>query len=244
MEIIKRKFLLNKKKGKESEEESFFTVKIPLHQTINNLGLMTDMEPFFLGLPSEFIDKGVISDYYKQGGTVTYGSDSKLEVVRSYNNDNPYIEGFDVNRETYRNYKNEVIVNAVDRVININGNEVRYVVDANRDSNIGTINQENGFVYNDNPDGGVAVPAELENGETTTKVQYKSEGWNETNSSIGPQVQQEHLLGIINKPEVESDIFIDRTTFSVIDKHLRLSEVNNLEELVNYGNGFYNINRD
>ena len=246
MEVIKKKILIS-----DLIDAGSAYIKIPLYQTIDNLGLMTDM-PYsergqidlcFGTIPLEFKLDGIISDFYKQGGVINYGSDSKLEVVRTYDNNNPYIEGFDTKRETYDNYILSEI-NGVDRVIEINGDKITYVVDAKRDSVIGTLEQTTGILYVDNPENGPIIPKELNSDVTKTNVQYTSEGWNDTNSSIDIQIQEEYLLGIINQPEVEVDVFIDRTTFSVLDRHLRLSEIESLEHLTKYGNGFYKINRD
>jgi len=243
MEVIKRKISAN-------IGDNIY-LKIPLTQKIEDLGLMTDF-PFqdgvvinksSGGLPLNFMNDGVTSRFYVAGGIVNYGSDSKLEVVRTYDNDNQYIENFDTKKESYLNFQQEDI-NGVDRVVSINGEEIIYTTDAKRDSSIGSQNQITGIQYTDNPEDGVPIPNELDNNVTTTKVHYRAEGWNETNVSTDPQIQEEYLLGIISQPEVESDVFIDRTTFSVLDKHLRLSEVESLEHLTRYGNGFYNINRD
>jgi|TARA_R110000796_G_scaffold11796_8_gene39640 hypothetical protein len=243
MKLIKRQILLN--------SGDSINMKIPLTQTIDNIGLMTDM-PFMEGsqidlcsggLPLDFMNDGLTSTFYKQGGIVNYGSDSKLEVVRTYDDDNKYVVNFDTKRESYTNF-NGTSINGVDRVININGNQITYVVNARRDSLIGTPNQITGIKYIDNPQEGVTIPRELDVDSTTTKVQYYAEGWNETNTSTDPQIQEEYLLGIISQPEVKTDVFIDRTTFSVLDRHLRLSEIKSLDHLTKYGNGFYNINRD
>ena len=54
---------------------------------------------------------------------------------------------------------------------------------------------------------------------------------------------QINALDIVNKQETQSDIFIDRSQNSVFDVHLRLSEINNIDDLEKYGNGFYNIKK-
>lgn len=242
MEIIKRR--ISFKLGEDVH------LKIPLTQKIEDLGLMTDLDKGEWGvdrcsggLPLTLLNNGVLSSFYRIGGVVNYGSDSKLEVVRSYDDDNQYIPNFDTKRESYINFQGQNI-NGVDRVVSINGDKVVYTVDAKRDINIGTTGQTTGILYTDNPDDGVPIPIELDGDVTTTNVHYQAEGWNVTNTSNDPQIQEEYLLGIISQPEVESDVFIDRTTFSVLDKHLRLSEVESLEHLTRYGNGFYYINRD
>ena len=243
MEIIKRE--IRAKLG-----ENIY-IKIPLTQKIENTGILTDL-PYQEGsniircsggLPLNFMNDGITSNFYKNGGIINYGSDSKLEIVKTYDNDAEYIENFDIKKESYLSFSGQPI-NGVDRVVSINGDKIIYTIDAKKDVNIGTSGQTTGIQYTDNPEDNVIIPPELDSNITTTKVHYKSQGWNETNTSTDPQIQEEYLLNIISQPEVESDVFIDRTTFSVLDKHLRLSEVESLEHLTRYGNGFYNINRN
>ena len=85
MEIIKRKILIN-----DLGENIYF--KINISQSIDNMGLMTDM-PFdgscitqcTIGSdPLIFMNEGISSVWYKQGGKVVYGSDSKLNQLKSY----------------------------------------------------------------------------------------------------------------------------------------------------------------
>ena len=54
---------------------------------------------------------------------------------------------------------------------------------------------------------------------------------------------QEYLFGVIFQPEVKSEVFIERGITSVMDKHLRLSEIKDLNELSRYGNGLYTLNK-
>jgi hypothetical protein len=82
------------------------------------------------------------------------------------------------------------------------------------------------------------------------KADYKSfpfrfitEGWNQTNTSLSALGKEEFLFGIISRPEVENDVFIDRGVTPVLDYHLRLSEIKNLGQLQQYGNGYYKIDR-
>ncbi len=77
----------------------------------------------------------------------------------------------------------------------------------------------------------------------TTIVNYIGQGWNQTNTSLAAITKEEYLFGIVSRPEVENDVFIDRGQTNVMDLHLRLSEITNMEELVRYGNGYYKINK-
>ena len=268
MEIIKRKILLNKsgtgtsRTAQEIQEITFIRFKIPFYQTIENMGLKTDMpfnntsiHPCTNAIPLEFMSQGLVSVWFKQGGKIVYASDSKLSEVKSYDKNVQYKINLDMKKEQYLNYESIPII-GVDRVTSIvasaggtvdtdvEADVITYVLDTKRDNLMGTENQETGTLYIDNTPDDLSLPNELDRNITKTKVQYTSEGWNQRNTSLEPQIQEEYLLGIISPPEVESDVFIDRTTFSVLDYHLRLSEIESLDHLTRYGNGFYNINRD
>ena len=50
-----------------------------------------------------------------------------------------------------------------------------------------------------------------------------------------------YLFGITSSPTVFNDLFIDRGRATVIQSHMQLGEIKNMEDLINYGNGFYNL---
>ena len=45
------------------------------------------------------------------------------------------------------------------------------------------------------------------------------------------------------KPVVQNDVLIDRGVTSIIQRHMQLSEITNMFDLVNYGNGYYKIQK-
>lgn len=185
------------------------------------------------------------SDYYDYGNLIVSGlTDSKIEDVKSYNRLNQYRIGFDTHTETYNNYKtpNEVVL-GVDRIYSM-GEPRIYVFDTPNDGNLGTSNQVYGIRYLEYT--GETRNVVIDNITSTinlTSFYYKGEGWNETNTSLSAITQEEYLFGITTRPEVESDVFIDRGQTSVMDMHLRLSEIKDLGELSRYGNGFYKLNK-
>jgi hypothetical protein len=209
----------------------------PLIQKLSASGITF---PFMSGITPSFALTGVsvtarvtgtsISDYYNYTNKIITGqTESKVEDVRSYNSLEPYSLNFDTNTEDYINYTGGT-VNGVDRVTSL-GNPIIYVfgADAN-DANIGTMDQKNGLVYQD-----------ITGTTNNTTVSYIGEGWNQTNVSLSALTKEEYLFGIISKPEVKSDIFIDRGITTIFEKHLKLSEISNLNELMRYGKGYYNI---
>jgi hypothetical protein len=53
--------------------------------------------------------------------------------------------------------------------------------------------------------------------------------------------KDEVLLNVIDEPEVQSDVFIDRGKLSAFERLQRLNEVDNIGSLETYGYGFFNI---
>ena len=170
------------------------------------------------------------SDFYKIGGIISANSESRLEDVKTYNNNEQYIQNFDVESEVYTNFSGGS-VNGVSRVSML-GDPIVYVFNADKnDPNIGLLNQNNGLVFSDYSGTGI------------TTMSYKSQGWNETNINLSAITKEEYLFGIISKPEVKSDVFIDRGITPVFERHLKLSEVRNLGELVRYGKNYFNVTK-
>ena len=189
------------------------------------------------------LPNSVESDYYNFGNLmVTGATDSKIEDVASYAKNNKYRTYLNIHTETYDNYK-KVSIAGVDRIHSMNEPRI-YVFDTNNDSKLGTINQDSGLRYLEYT--GVSRTVVIDNIRLKiplTEFYYIGEGWNMTNTSLSAITKEEYLFGIISPPEVQSDVFIDRGQTSVMDMHLRLSEIKNLSELARYGNGFYKLNK-
>lgn len=201
-------------------------------------GITTDFENFTLREPSK-----IVSDYYNYIFLPLTGStDSKIDELLSYDSTQIYIPNFDIVQTTYQNYEN-ITLNAVSRVT-VLGEPNKYVFDTIVDGNIGTDNQIYGLYYQDYT--GKTKTLSIDGINTTiplTVFSYIGEGQNETNTSLSALTKEEYLFGIISKPEVKNDVFIDRGVTSVFEPHLRLSEIKTMGELVRYGNGFYKINK-
>ncbi len=184
-----------------------------------------------------------LPDYFYITNTkITGATDSKIEGVKSYNLLDPYRINFDVKTERYLNY-NGVTIDGVDR-IKIIGEPSIYVFDTPNDVNLGTQNQVYGLRYLDYSGITRNVTIEGENQIIPlTVVDYIGEGWNKTNTALSASTKEEYLLGITSVFPTESDLFIDRGATNVLDMHLRMSEIKNLEQLSKYGNGFYKLNK-
>jgi len=234
---------------------------------INKLSLSGITFPFMIGTqpvtPTVNTDERLLrvtgkelDDYFVYAGKITGATDSKITDVRGYNKLQKYIAGFDIKKETYTNYIGATIdgktrVTSTGTLTNSNYapsltglTGTTYVFDANDDVNIGTNNQSTGILYKDFGSGLTRTSINsLGNSQTTnlTEMEFTGEGWNETNTSLSAITKEEYLFGITQPPEVYSDVFIDRGTTTVFEKHLRFSEIESLEHLERYNNGFYRL---
>ncbi len=236
---------------------STFFLTITLFQSMDDMGLFTDMDYILdigannpLTQPYSTFDNYVlrnplktVSDYYMyQNAQISGYTDSKIEDVKSYAILDPYRVGFNTETETYINYEN-ITVSGVNRIKTMGYPNV-YVFNTPDDLNLGTNNQIYGTRYMDFS--GKTRTVINEGVETTiglTQFAFIGEGFNQSNITLSAITKFEYLFGIIYPPEVKSDVFIDRGITSVIDKHLRLAEINDLGHLTNYGNGYYQLNK-
>ncbi len=182
-----------------------------------------------------------VDDYWVYASKISGYTDSKKTDVRGYSKLNNYITNFDVDKTVYTNHTGASI-DGRSRVTQQSSATTTYVFDANNDVNIGTPNQSTGILYRDIT--GTTRLVNLGVGQQVipvTEMEYTGEGWNETNTSLSALTKEEYLFGITGPPEVFSDVFIDRGDTTVFEKHLRLSEVESLEHLGRYNNGFYRL---
>jgi hypothetical protein len=203
-------------------------------QTLTNVG---GTDKVVLRLP-----ESKESDYYVFGNLpITGNTDSKIEDVKSYKASNQFRINFNTATETYVNYNNLTVV-GVDRIKSM-GEPKIYVFDTENDVNLGTNNQTTGIQYKDYSGSTTIMINGVNKATPITSFRFIGEGWNDTNISLSALTKEEYLFGIISPPEVQSDVFIDRGATSVLDMHLRLSEIGNISELTRYGNGFYKLNK-
>lgn len=90
-----------------------------------------------------------------------------------------------------------------------------------------TVNNINYYDYNDG----------------TTIYVMSSMGLTEDMLDEQPITKEEVLMGVVNSPEIQSGIFIERGKNSVFESLHRLGEVDNTGDLTSYGYGFFKINK-
>jgi len=227
MTIIKRKIYLENFVSRANNiglTATTFSIPIFITQSYDNIGLFTD-ETLISGLTTPNA-----IDFFNNGNeTITAITDSRLIELRSYDNSNPYHINEDQNPEVYLDI-NDNIVNGVDRLLELTPKQ-RYVMGVDpADPNFGTSGVTVGMYFEDQ-------------GSDQTIVNYRGQGWNQTNTSYSAMTKQEYLFGVVESPEITNDLFIDRGQTTVSDRHTRMSEISSLGDLINYNNGFFNVTR-
>ena len=77
----------------------------------------------------------------------------------------------------------------------------------------------------------------------TTLFFAESSGFTVDNITAEPIVKEEVLLKVIDQPQIQSDVFVERGKNSAYERIQRLGEVDNLGSLINYGYGFFNVEK-
>jgi len=87
-----------------------------------------------------------------------------------------------------------------------------------------------GLFYMDYPDGYTHITG-------TTSSYYQDEIYQ------GMITRDEHLIGFLDTPQISSDIFVERGKQSVMERNLRLGEIDSTGELEIYGSGYFKIRK-
>lgn len=190
-----------------------------------------------------------LSFYLSDGLDISGYTESRIENSHSYGftGDSRLIVGKDVNIELYTNFTGGT-VNGVNKVISNNSkNPIIYTEFADSTNsyygNTLPPYQDDGILFMSvtaNTNTKYSVTDDFD--ETSiTKMFYKGQSFNLTNVGLYGSTRQEYLLHITTLPKVESDVFIERGGISVMPMHGQFAEINTLEQLEKFGNGFYNI---
>lgn len=186
-----------------------------------------------------------IEQYYINGFPVTGLTEDRLDEVTSYDKDNKFNPGFDIEKnDNAKDYKGSIFKEGTRVLTNNKLSPITYIIngDVEKPIKIKTDIKRGIYFYTT-----TATTRTISNGELGvteipyTEMYYNSEGFNETNSHLSATTKEEYLFGITSTPTVFSDLFIDRGRSTVIQSHMQLGEIRNMSDLINYGNGFYNL---
>ena len=232
-----------------------YTILIDKLQDLNiNFPFMVGMSPDILNpttanintYPNVRFSGAVVDQWYRYAGHITGHTNDKLNQVKSYDEDNPYIPNLVFENVTYDNYLGNSVTSGVTTVTTLS-EPITYVMDgasvpAFNASILGTPSQATGLQYQSYSGSSYSI---FEAGtlqiKPRTDFRYVGEGWNETNVDLSANASMDYLLGIVSPPEVQSDLFIERGETTVMEEHLRLGEIKGLDALLDYGNGYYRV---
>ena len=68
-----------------------------------------------------------------------------------------------------------------------------------------------------------------------------SSGFTPNNLTAVPITKNEALLKVMDQPQIQSDVFVERGKNSAYERVQRLGEVDNIGDMINYGYGFFNV---
>lgn len=166
---------------------------------------------------------------------ITGTTQHRLDLVKSYDPNNPYIVGTNGVTDVIYNTDGSIksvkyniggIEYTTEFTIKVTGPAVKQgtkVPNLNRSGNIRQLPSE----YLEPTD--VIYP---------TTFRYSPSTITETDYYI---FKDESKMGVVFTPKVEDEVFIERQVINTFEIQSRLSEINSLDELEDYNNGFYNI---
>lgn len=160
------------------------------------------------------------------GGQITTFTENRVNDLQSYIRTNKFQLNLNIDNVQYVNYNNQTI-NGVSRIVDINI-PYKYVFDANQSN---PSDKQYGLYYENIADSNLAF------------VTYNSESLNITNAVLSAITKEEYLFGITSKPEIKSDVFIDRGITNVIEKQMRISEVKTVDQTERYQNNYFRVTR-
>lgn len=75
----------------------------------------------------------------------------------------------------------------------------------------------------------------------TTIFFQQSSGLTSNNLTAEPITKDEVLLKVVDQAQVQTNVFVERGKNSAYERVMRLGEVDNLGDMINYGYGFFNV---
>lgn len=160
----------------------------------------------------------------------------KLDEIRTYDPNNPYIVGVNGVQDIFTDD------DGIENVRYIIG-DIEYVTKL-----IKTIDPDNPYSVSLNSTKNLSKPY--------VPNRYKNNDYEEiypttftynTIDEVGGDDDSFYLFeddaksGVVFKPKIKEDVFIDRRPISVFENQFRLSNIRSLEDLEGYNNGYYNI---
>ena len=252
MRVIKRKILIESLLSRVPDATygtmTASTIYVPIFitHTFDDIGLMLDHPvsnagPTYpiIGEPFNTRQDGTTADmYYNSSDTLTgETSESRLTECQNYGI-TQYNPGFVVSQDDYIDYTN-TLVNGETKLISTlsveSSGSTTYTVKGNPlDLGFETDSQRSGIYFTD---------IGYSSASTITTFVAKNEGTHEMNSSLSAITKLDEYLGSVFPSEIQSDVFIERGRNVIFESHFKLGEVESIDHLKRFGNGYFTIIR-
>jgi hypothetical protein len=231
----------NEKYGKI--DRSFIYFPIYFTQTIENIGLFTNEEfiaadDLINSEPDYFTRKtGLNVEYYYTFDEylVTGSTESQIEVVQLYSQNNPYVAGLNVSDTPSLDFTG---------VLSVTTDSVIYVIGGQLD-NSGNYIPNTGIIYETFLyDKLIQNPLTGEYSEIPyTTFKYYTKGIRDYNTVLMALIHEEKYLNVINEALIDNDLLFDRGVVNVNERHLRMSEIDTFEQLTRYNQNYFNVKK-
>jgi hypothetical protein len=231
----------NEKYGKI--DRSFIYFPIYFTQTIENIGLFTNEEfiaadDLINSEPDYFTRKtGLNVEYYYTFDEylVTGSTESQIEVVQLYSQNNPYVAGLNVSDTPSLDFTG---------VLSVTTDSVIYVIGGQLD-NSGNYIPNTGIIYETFLyDKLIQNPLTGEYSEIPyTTFKYYTKGIRDYNTVLMALIHEEKYLNVINEALIDNDLLFDRGVVNVNERHLRMSEIDTVEQLIRYNQNYFNVKK-
>jgi hypothetical protein len=231
----------NEKYGKI--DRSFIYFPIYFTQTFENIGLFTNEEfiaadDLINSEPDYFTRKtGLNVEFYYTFDEylVTGSTESQIEFVQMYNQNNPYVVGLNVSDTPSLDFTG---------VLSVTTDSVIYVIGGQLD-NSGNYVPNTGIIYETFLyDKLIQNPLTGEYSEIPyTTFKYYTKGIRDYNTVLMALIHEEKNLNFASLPVTDNDLLFDRGTVNVNERHLRMSEIDSVEQLIKYNQNYYNVKK-
>ena len=169
-------------------------------------------------------------------GIVTGTTQHKLDLVKSYDPNNPYIIG--LNGVIAINYDGNgyapINIKSVEYVLN--GVWYKTEMTSNSNNLVPNLNTK----YSGNKSYIPQTQRNIIQKDTVlpTVFRYVTQPLVEDDYFV---FKDEVKMGVVFSPKVSDEVFIERQSITIFEKQSRLSEIKTLDDLEEYNNGFYKI---
>jgi hypothetical protein len=221
-------------------DKSFINLLVHFEQTFDNIGIFTNEE----FIPSDEIINSEpdyftrisglnIENYYTFDEYLVTGfTESQVEVVASYNENNPFIVNLNVSDTPSSEFTG---------VLEFKDSSVVYVIGGAL--NLGQYVPNTGVIYETS-----LTPRIVQNPLTgeyraidLTTFKYYTKGIRDYNTVLQALIHEEKFLNIVFEPTIDNDVVVDRGTVNISERHLKLSEIDSVGQMVKYGQNFFNV---